>query len=47
LALTQKSKHSRVDDGVIVTLLATEITQLLLNRRQAMREKKALEESQT
>lgn len=36
-----------VDDGVIATLLATEITQLLLNRRQAMREKKALEESQT
>jgi uncharacterized membrane protein YkvA (DUF1232 family) len=36
-----------VDDGVVATLLATEITQILLNRRQTMRDKKAMEESQT
>jgi uncharacterized membrane protein YkvA (DUF1232 family) len=36
-----------VDDGVVATLLATEITQILLNRRQAMRDKKSLEDSQT
>jgi uncharacterized membrane protein YkvA (DUF1232 family) len=35
-----------IDDGVIATLLATEITQLLLDRRQAMRDQKALEERQ-
>jgi len=35
-----------IDDGVIATLLATEITQALLDRRQAMRDKKAREENQ-
>ena len=36
-----------IDDGVVATLLATEITQILLNRRQATRDKKALADSQT
>ncbi len=31
-----------VDDGVVATLLATGITQVLLDRRQAMKEKKTL-----
>jgi uncharacterized membrane protein YkvA (DUF1232 family) len=35
-----------IDDGVIATLLATEITQILLDRRQTMKEKKALAEKQ-
>ena len=36
-----------VDDGVIATLLATEITQILLDRRQRLKDKKAMEESET
>lgn len=34
-----------IDDGVVATLLATGITQLLLDRRQAMKDDKALAET--
>ncbi|PSN16612.1 hypothetical protein C7293_01990 [filamentous cyanobacterium CCT1] len=33
-----------IDDGVVATLLATGITQVLLDRRQAMKDQKALTE---
>ncbi len=33
-----------IDDGVVATLLATGITQVLLDRRQAMKDQKSLEE---
>lgn len=36
-----------IDDGVIATLLATEITQFLLSRRQAMRNQKSQSQTDT
>ena len=36
-----------IDDGVIATLLATEITQFLLSRRQAMRNQRSQSQTDT